>query len=306
MQDSLRTCVKITLYFCFVIWKNNRLFDLKKIYLQELKPQFGENEASQMLNILIEYFFSLTRTQLALKPDFRLTESEMLSLHNAVKELKTNKPVQYITGETEFYGMKFFVNKSVLIPRQETEELVDLIVAREKEAGLKVLDIGTGSGCIAISLAKKLNQAEVTAIDVSAAALAVAKKNAEINEVSAIFLEEDILNPSQTSNTQFDIIVSNPPYVTLSEKKQMQPNVLEFEPHLALFVENENPLVFYKAILIYASENLKTGGRLYFEINESLGKDASELLETNGFKDIKIHPDINGKDRMLVALKSQY
>ncbi len=265
---------------------------------------FGENEALQMLNILIEYFFSLSRIQQALVPNHRLTESEMLSLHNAVKELKKNKPVQYITGETEFYGLRFFVNPSVLIPRQETEELVDLIINKEKQDGLKVLDIGTGSGCIAVSLAKNLGQPEVIAFDISAPALAVAKKNAQINKVKVNFIEGDILSPLQNTENQFDIIVSNPPYVCLSEKKLMQPNVIDFEPHLALFVEDTNPLEFYKAILDYTLKNLKIGGRLYFEINEALGKDVSKLLEERNFEDVNIHADINGKDRMLSALKS--
>lgn len=287
-----------------MIWKNNLLFDLKKIYLGELKPLFGENEALQMLNILIEHFFSLTRSQQALNINYRLNESEMLSLHNAVKELKKNRPVQYITGETEFYGLRFLVNSLVLIPRQETEELVDLIVKNEKSEGLKVLDIGTGSGCIAISIAKTLYNPKVSALDISVSALAVAQNNAEINTVEVNFIEEDILNISQNTETQFDIIVSNPPYVKMSEKELMQPNVLEYEPHLALFVEDDNPLKFYKAIVNYASENLKIKGRLYFEINEALGKDVSELTKAADFENVEIHLDINGKERMLSASKS--
>ena len=277
---------------------------MKKIYLGELKPLFGENEALQMLNILIEHFFSLTRSQQALNINYRLNESEMLSLHNAVKELKKNRPVQYITGETEFYGLRFLVNSLVLIPRQETEELVDLIVKNEKSEGLKVLDIGTGSGCIAISIAKTLYNPKVSALDISVSALAVAQNNAEINTVEVNFIEEDILNISQNTETQFDIIVSNPPYVKMSEKELMQPNVLEYEPHLALFVEDDNPLKFYKAIVNYASENLKIKGRLYFEINEALGKDVSELTKAADFENVEIHLDINGKERMLSASKS--
>ncbi len=287
-----------------MIWKNNLLLDLKKIYLGELKPLFGENEALQMLNILIEHFFSLTRSQQALNINYRLNESEMLSLHNAVKELKKNRPVQYITGETEFYGLRFLVNSLVLIPRQETEELVDLIVKNEKSEGLKVLDVGTGSGCIAISIAKTLYNPKVSALDISVSSLAVAQNNAEINTVEVSFIEEDILNISQNAETQFDIIVSNPPYVKMSEKELMQPNVLEYEPHLALFVEDDNPLKFYKAIVNYASENLKIRGRLYFEINEALGKDVSELTKAAGFENVEIHLDINGKERMLSASKS--
>lgn len=286
-----------------MIWKNNRLADLKKIYFDELKLQHGENEAGQMLNILILHFFGLSRSQQVLNPDFRLNESEMLILHNAVKDLKYNKPLQYITGESEFRDLKFLVNETVLIPRPETEELVELIIKNEKERGLKVLDIGTGSGCIAISLAKELNNPEVFAIDISADALMIAQKNAEINDVELIFLEEDILKPSHNIDIQFDIIVSNPPYVTISEKKLMRANVLEFEPHLALFVEDENPLEFYKAILDFSIKKLKKGGRLYFEINEKLGQAVTDIIEKAGFKEVKLHKDINTRNRMISTEK---
>lgn len=286
-----------------MIWKNNRLADLKKIYFDELKLQHGENEAGQMLNILILHFFGLSRSQQVLNPDFRLNESEMLILHNAVKDLKYNKPLQYITGESEFRDLKFLVNETVLIPRPETEELVELIIKNEKEKGLKILDIGTGSGCIAISLANELNYPEVFAIDISADALIVARKNAEINDVELIFLEEDILKPSHNIDIQFDIIVSNPPYVTISEKKLMRANVLEFEPHLALFVEDENPLEFYKAILDFSIKKLKKGGRLYFEINEKLGQAVTDIIEKAGFKEVKLHKDINTRNRMISTEK---
>lgn len=288
-----------------MIWKNNRLIDLKKIYHDELKLQFGDNEALQMLNILILHFFGVNRVQLAMDCDFRLTESEMLSLHNAVKELKTNKPVQYVTGEAEFYGMPFFVNSSVLIPRPETEELVDLIIKREKKSGLNVLDIGTGSGCIAISLANTLFEAEVFAMDISVDAINLAIKNSEINGTEIIFLHEDILNPSKNKNVLFDVIVSNPPYVTVSEKKLMQANVLDYEPHLALFVEDEDPLIFYEAIVKFAKTNLKSDGRIYLEINEKLANETSLLLNKNGFFDIEIIQDINCKNRMVSASKGK-
>lgn len=286
-----------------MIWKNNRLIDLKKIYHNELKLQFGDNEALEMLNILILHFFGINRLQLAMDSGFRLTESEMLSLHNAVKELKTNKPVQYVTGEAEFYGMPFFVNSSVLIPRPETEELVDLIVKREKKSGLQILDIGTGSGCIAISLANTLFEADVFAMDISVDALNLAIKNSEINGTEIIFLQEDILNPSKNKNVLFEVIVSNPPYVTVSEKKLMHANVLDYEPHQALFVEDENPLIFYEAIVEFAKTNLKNNGRIYLEINEKLAKETSLLLEKNGFLKIEIINDINSKNRMISALK---
>lgn len=286
-----------------MIWKNNRLADIKKIYFIELKPQFGEDEARQLLNILILHFYGLNRSQQAINPDFLLNESEILSLHNAIKDLKSNKPIQYITGESEFRDLKFLVNDAVLIPRPETEELVELIINSEKEKGLKVLDIGTGSGCIAISLANELNNSKVFAIDISADTIIVARKNAELNNVELIFLEEDILEPSQNIDIQFDIIVSNPPYVTISEKKLMQANVLEFEPHLALFVEDKNPLEFYNAILDFSENRLRKRGRLYFEINEKFGPAISDLLKTRSFVNIAIHKDINGRNRMISAMK---
>lgn len=276
------------------------MFDLKRNYLAELSPQYGENEARQLLNILIEFYFSLSRSEQLLKPDFRLNESEMLKLHNAVKELKNNKPVQYIIGETEFCGMKFFVDKNVLIPRQETEELVELIIKNEKEEGLKVLDIGTGSACIAIALKKKLNKSEVTAMDVSANALEIAGNNAKLNNAEIVFIEDDILN-TESINGNFDVIVSNPPYVRTSEKQLMRENVLNFEPHLALFVDDSDALKFYRAIIALSLKNLKSRGRIYFEINEALGAHLAKLLENSGFVRVKIHLDINGKDRMLSA-----
>lgn len=288
-----------------MIWKNNRLADIKKIYLKELKLQFGENETVQLLNILIMHFFGLSRSQQVINPDFRINESEILSLHSAIKDLKSNKPIQYITGESEFRDLKLLVNDAVLIPRPETEELVELIINSEKEKGLKVLDIGTGSGCIAISLANELTNSKVFAIDISADTIIVARKNAELNNVELIFLEEDILEPSQNIDIQFDIIVSNPPYVTISEKKLMQANVLEFEPHLALFVDDENPLEFYKAIIDFSENRLKKRGRLYFEINEKFGLAISELLKTRGFVNIVLHKDINGKNRMISAMKDK-
>ncbi len=282
-------------------WRTNILLDLKGNYLNELSELFGKNEARQMLNILIEHFFSLSRSEQLLQPGFRLNESEMLKLHNAVKDLKANKPVQYIIGETEFCGMKFFVDENVLIPRPETEELVELIVKNEKKEALKVLDIGTGTGCIAIALKRKLINAEVAALDVDAKALKIASRNAEINDAEIEFIEDDILNPNKFVGGKFDFIVSNPPYIRLSEKEKMQANVLEFEPHLALFVSNDDPLLFYKAIVGFAKQRLKSDGRVYFEINEALGNDLVKLMEENGFTNAKIHPDINGKSRMLRA-----
>jgi len=282
-----------------MIWSNNLLFDLKKKYFDELKLQFGENEAYQLLNVLTKHFFDLSRIQQSLNPNHRLNESEMLSLHMAVKKLKKNIPIQYITGESEFRGMKFLVNDSVLIPRPETEELVELILNSEGENGLKVLDIGTGSGCIAIALAKEMNNSEVFALDISPEALRVAEENARFNNTNVTFIEGNILNYSHNNKGSFDIIVSNPPYVRVSEKSFMKANVLDYEPHLALFVEDKDPLKFYKAILEYAYVGLKTGGRLYFEINEKLGEDVANLLAIYNYSEILVRKDINDKQRIV-------
>jgi release factor glutamine methyltransferase len=237
---------------------------------------------------------------------------QLLRWESVLSELKKEKPIQYILGETEFYGLPFLVNENTLIPRPETEELVEWIIKSTKyeiqSTKLRILDIGTGSGCIAISLAKNFPNAEVSAIDVSEKALATAKKNAEINKVEVDFINVDILKINDlvelpTSNfqlpTQFDIIVSNPPYVRNLEKAEIKSNVLEYEPHLALFVEDTDALLFYRKIAQLAQQNLSENGKLFFEINQYLGKETVELLEDLGFKNIELKKDIYGNDRMI-------
>jgi release factor glutamine methyltransferase len=237
---------------------------------------------------------------------------QLLRWESVLAELKKEKPIQYILGETEFYGLPFLVNENTLIPRPETEELVEWIIKSTNyeilSTKLRILDIGTGSGCIAISLAKNITNAEVSAIDISEKALATAKKNAEINKVEVSFINIDILKINDlaelpTSNfqlpTQFDIIVSNPPYVRNLEKAEIKPNVLEYEPHLALFVEDTDALLFYRKIADLAKENLSENGMLFFEINQYLGKETVELLENLGFKNIELKKDIYGNDRMI-------
>jgi release factor glutamine methyltransferase len=237
----------------------------------------------------------------------------MEPVSRALEDLKKEIPIQYILGETEFFGLPFKVNSNVLIPRPETEELVDWIIDTQKtnlnSDKLHILDIGTGSGCIAISLAKKLDHAKVYALDVSHEALDVAKRNATLNNVSIEFINANILN-SETWNTEFqnlkfDIIVSNPPYVRALEKEQMKPNVVNYEPHIALFVENEDPLIFYRAIIEYAVDNLTVNGHLFFEINEYLGNQMLQLLNSFNFKAIELKQDIFKKDRMIKGINSK-
>ncbi|WP_422105001.1 peptide chain release factor N(5)-glutamine methyltransferase [Winogradskyella sp.] len=295
-----------------------KALELKTIFHQELDAIYGKDEAEQFFFLTAEHYFFITRLQLALEPELLFTASEIDTFFKTLEDLKQQKPIQYSLGETEFYGLKFKVNPNVLIPRPETEELVDWIinslnteVLQESDSKLssklKILDIGTGSGCIAISLAKHLPNAKIYALDVSKAALEVAQQNAELNNVEVKFMEEDILNIAYhaelVSASQFDIIVSNPPYVRHLEKAEMKPNVLDNEPDLALFVDNENPLQFYKAITDVAVNNLKPKGHLYFEINQYLGENMRQLLTDANFQNIELRQDINGNDRMLKGIK---
>jgi release factor glutamine methyltransferase len=226
-----------------------------------------------------------------------------------VEQLQLEIPIQYLLGKTSFYGLDFEVNSNVLIPRPETEELVDWIVqstrheVRDTKSDdvrrrIKILDIGTGSGCIAVSLAKNIPNAQIFAIDISEKALATAKKNAEINAVKVTFIERNILE-TEVLSEQFDIIVSNPPYVRELEKKEIKKNVLDNEPHLALFVKDNDALVFYKKIAELAQKNLSHNGELFFEINQYLGDEMMELLEKMEFKNIELRKDIYGNDRMI-------
>ena len=283
----------------------------KSKLLQELSAIYDEQEIESFFFLLLEFYHGKKRIDLALNPEMEMDASQLVKWENALSELKNQKPIQYIIGETDFYGLPFIVNENTLIPRPETEELVEWIVVESRKSeveSLKILDIGTGSGCIAISLAKNLPNAEVFAVDVSEKALAVAKKNAEINKVEVNFVNADILKINDlaelpTSNFQlpshFDIIVSNPPYVRNLEKAEIKPNVLEFEPHLALFVEDTDALLFYRKIADLASKNLVQNGKLFFEINQYLGKETAELLEDLGFKSIELKKDIYGYDRMI-------
>jgi release factor glutamine methyltransferase len=274
--------------------------DFKKIFQLSLSSVYDEKEIESFFYIALEYFHQKKRIDLALEPDLKMESHDILKWENVLYELKKQKPIQYIFGETEFYGLRFFVDENTLIPRPETEELVALIVESQKSkvTNLKILDIGTGSGCIAISLAKNLPNAQVFALDISEKAIAIAKKNATINKVNVDFSLKNILQANDL-NQQFTIIVSNPPYVRMLEKAEINPNVLEFEPHLALFVEDNDALLFYRKIAQLAKINLVKNGRLYFEINQYLGKETVALLETIGFKDIDLKKDIYGNDRMI-------
>ena len=285
---------------------SNLVRDCRKYYASELEKIYGSDEANALIMILLEHYFGIDRVKIAMEPELRFSESEMLTLHFAVKELLKNKPIQYVLGETEFCGMRFFVDENVLIPRPETEEIVQKIAnsvgtRRATSVHCSILDIGTGSGCIAISLAKMLKNSVVTAVDVSEKALEVAKKNAKANNVNVRFVLDDILNPQNPEliDNQYDIIVSNPPYVCESEKSEMRANVLDYEPSSALFVSDGDPLVFYRKILEFAQKALKPDGEVWFEINERFGKETKDLCLEKGFKNAEIIKDFRGKDRIL-------
>jgi len=290
--------------------RNNSLSYLKKKYLQDLIEYYDSREAEQLLTLLIEHFFGITRNELIMNPDYRLTESEILKLHLTIKDLKKYKPVQYITGVVEFHDLKLDVTPDVLIPRPETEELVQLIAEQEKDSNLAVLDIGTGSGCIAISLSNLLNHACVYATDISDSAIRLAKINSASNNQEIGFQTHDILKDKGSildkngKEVLFNIIVSNPPYVTLEDKKKMHSNVIDYEPYNALFVPENNPLLYYEAILEFSGSNLNSGGRIYFEINESLGESMLTLLNKHGYNNRILRKDLSGKDRFVIGVKS--
>lgn len=281
-----------------------KIKEYKGDFIKALLPFYDEMEAESFFYLLLENKHQLRRIDLALDVDSVFSENEILNWNAILEKLKIQIPIQYIIGTTHFYGLEFFVDENVLIPRPETEELVDWIVKLNsklsKKKNLKILDIGTGSGCIAISLAKNIPNSEVFAIDVSENALAIAKKNAILNKVPVTFLHKNILETKDLSQ-KFDIIVSNPPYVRNLEKAEIKPNVLDNEPHLALFVPDNDPLIFYKKIAELAAANLNPNGQLFFEINQYLGKETQELLESIGLKNIELRKDIYGNDRMIAC-----
>lgn len=281
-----------------------KIRDYRAYFIQELTPICSAEEAESFFYIILEDLQQLKRVDLALSPDLSLSEDQLNQWNAYLTQLKLEIPVQYVLGKTNFFGLDFEVNPAVLIPRPETEELVDWIIESQKETAkdqnLRIIDIGTGSGCIAISLAKNIPNAQVTALDVSVAALATAKKNAQDNQVDVVFKNQNILETNDLQE-KFDVIVSNPPYVRDLEKVEIKKNVLDYEPHLALFVENDNALIFYKKIAELAQKNLKPNGFLFFEINQYLGSEMIGLLQDMGFKNIILKKDIYGNDRMVTA-----
>ncbi|WP_396589656.1 peptide chain release factor N(5)-glutamine methyltransferase [Allomuricauda sp. R78024] len=277
------------------------LKEIKTIFHQELDVIYPKEEVDAFFYRLIEHYLKLDRFVLVLQPNLAITKEEEQPIFEALAGLKLEKPLQYILGTAHFMDLEIKVNENVLIPRPETEELVEWILEEcqvKPSRDLKILDIGTGSGCIAMALAKGLPNAKVYALDVSEEALKVAQENAESNQVEIEFIQMDVLNPNNLE-LKFDIIVSNPPYVRELEKHEIKNNVKAYEPSLALFVPDEDALLFYRAIIAFAEKHLLEKGHLYLEINQYLGKETKALLEAHNFSEIELRKDLFGNDRML-------
>ena len=277
----------------------------KKQFQQNLKSLYDDMEIESFFNLALQQIAGLSRLDLALNTKLVFADLQLADFENVSQKLQQQVPIQYILGQTNFYGLDFFVNPNVLIPRPETEELVDWIVndCKSDPRPVNILDLGTGSGCIAISLKKNIPNATVSAIDISKAALEIARKNADQNLANVNFKQQNILEINELDQ-DFDIIVSNPPYVRHLEKNQIQRNVLDHEPHLALFVDDNDALIFYKKIATLALKHLTLNGKLFFEINQYLSSETVALLHQIGFEKIELRKDIYGNDRMIKASRT--
>ena len=276
----------------------------KKLILDQLSTIYPIQEIESISMLIFEKVLGLSRIQVHLNQNKIISVANLAQIKEIVNRLIQFEPIQYILGETEFYGSRLIVNPAVLIPRPETEELVDWIVQDYRQSKPRILDIGTGSGCIPVSLVRNLPGASAEGWDISTEALEVAKENAQLNQVTVEFHYADILKPVVPwQNNPYDIIVSNPPYITASEESFMHQNVTQFEPHLALFVPDSDPLLFYRRIADLATVALKSGGHLYLEINGKFGTETVELLRLKGFIHLILKKDINGKERMIKGEK---
>jgi len=285
-----------------------RIKQYRTQFIKELSPFYDAYEAESFFYLILEDKHKLRQIDLALNHELTFSESDFAVWDLLLAQLKKEVPIQYLLGKTNFYGLDFEVNENVLIPRPETEELVEWIVNEnskvDKAKTIKILDIGTGSGCIAISLAKNIPNAQVYAMDVSKKAIETAKRNAVNNKTDITFILQDVLNAEELK-CNFDIIVSNPPYVRNLEKEEIKKNVLDYEPHLALFVEDNDALIFYRKIAALAQNNLLENGQLYFEINQYLGCEMKDLLEKMNFENIELRKDIYDNDRMIFGKVSK-
>ncbi|MGO3241411.1 MAG: peptide chain release factor N(5)-glutamine methyltransferase [Sphingobacteriaceae bacterium] len=279
------------------------LREFRQQYLHELSPLYDQDEISAIFQIATQDLLSISKSQLVLALNDQCTAQTKARLADYLSELQTGKPIQYVLGKAPFFGMELAVGPATLIPRPETEELIEHILGKEKSRKrADIIDIGTGSGCIALALKLQWPEADVSAVDISADALEIARTNARAFQMEINFRCLNILEWELTFGDEYyDIIVSNPPYVTRTEMQDMSTNVLQFEPHAALFVENETPLLFYDHIASFARKHLRPSGTLYFEINQYLAQETTDLLEKKGFLQVQIFKDINGVSRHISA-----
>jgi release factor glutamine methyltransferase len=274
---------------------------LKTLFTEQLQEIYPQEEALSLMFYLLDELFNIPKARLLTGDDFDVDASK---INTYISELKTHKPIQYIIGKAYFNGHEYSVNEAVLIPRPETEELVQWVVEdHQRQKELHVLDLCTGSGCIAIELALMLTHSTVEAIDFSPAAIATAYRNASSLKANVDFQIQNIFH--YQSKAEFDVMVSNPPYVTETEKQMMRKNVIDYEPHSALFVEDDDALKFYQRIAEIASQSLRINGSIYLEINEALAQETAELFTAKGFANVEIRKDMNGKDRMVKAIKTR-
>ncbi|MCH2215952.1 MAG: peptide chain release factor N(5)-glutamine methyltransferase [Flavobacteriales bacterium] len=278
--------------------------ELKYRFRSELEELYPVAEIDQMFYTTMEKLFNLSRILLQLKPNRSFDDNELRNIEVILNRLKRSEPIQYILGSTHFYGLDLFINSHVLIPRPETEELVRWVIDETLSEESSIIDLGTGSGCIALSLKNSLPTVKVSAVDISVDALNLAQKNAIRYKLDVDFFLFDLINQESLGFEKYDAMVSNPPYVTAEDKKFMKLNVVGYEPHLALFVPEDDPLVFYRKIIDLADGHLKKGGKLFFEINESFGEEIRSLLSDRGFQHVEIRKDLSGRVRMAKGVKN--
>ena len=281
------------------------LNEFRNHFIDSLIEDYHKTEIIAFFRRLTDFYFQWPPTFCALNTDYTLSQLELDVLSNALEELKVHSPLQYITHEAHFYNRSFYVDQNVLIPRPETEDLVHWVLSDfdHFEGSLDVLEVGTGSGCIAVSLAKENSNFNVEALEISRNAIAVAQKNAVFHKVEVNFIQQD-MRVLEVWRKPLDVIISNPPYIEPGEKKEMLPNVLNHEPHLALFTPEKDPLYYYKKIIVMAESSLKIRGSLYFEVNPIFLDELMTFIKAKTFEDIEVRNDIFGKQRMLKALKS--
>ena len=309
MTDGIQKIRILAIFFVFPDFQPPQIMTIRRITIElhrQLTGKYPDTEIESFACILFGHYLGITPVQAHLSHDSELPAETEKQILDAIDEIKKYRPIQYILGETEFYGLQLELTSDVLIPRPETEELVDWVAHEyDRNAEWNMMDIGTGSGCIAVALAANFPKANVWAVDVSEAALSVARKNALKNRVKVNLLLQDVLKDGLMGfePDSLDAIVSNPPYITPSEKEQMMPNVLEYEPHIALFTPENHPLVFYEQIATFGLKCLKNGGKLFFEINEAFSVETVDILTQCGYTDIIPRKDINGKWRMVSATR---